>query len=86
MGIFAGIAAGLVAGVILKYNYDSYLQERPKRRKLKSIYRKAFKKSDKYAQEAQCSHLIQMGNLFFDLGASTNAFTVGALSRTSRIR
>jgi len=56
------------------------------RRKLKSIYRKAFKKSDKCAQEAQCPHLIQMGNLFFDLGASTNAFTVGALSRTSRIR
>jgi hypothetical protein len=47
IGIVAGIAGGLLAGVTMKHAYDSYLQYRPMRRKLKSIYKKAFKKSHK---------------------------------------
>jgi NhaP-type Na+/H+ or K+/H+ antiporter len=47
MGIVAGIGVGLIAGVVLKYIYDSYLQERPMRKELKYIIRKAFKRSNK---------------------------------------
>jgi uncharacterized membrane protein len=47
MGIVAGIGVGLIAGVVLKYIYDSYLQERPMRKELKYIMRKAFKRSNK---------------------------------------
>jgi hypothetical protein len=47
MGIVAGIGVGLIAGVMLKYIYDSYLQERPMRKELKYIMRKAFKRSNK---------------------------------------
>jgi len=46
-GIVAGICVGLIAGVALKYIYDSYLQERPVRKELKYIIRKAFKRSNK---------------------------------------
>lgn len=47
MGIVAGIGVGLIAGVVLKYIYDSYLKERPMRKELKYILRKAFKRSNK---------------------------------------
>jgi hypothetical protein len=47
MGIVAGIGVGLIAGVVLKYIYDSYLQERPMRKELKYIIRKAFKRGNK---------------------------------------
>ena len=47
MGIAAGISLGLIAGVALKYIYDSYIQERPLRKELKYIVRKAFKGNKK---------------------------------------
>ena len=47
MGIAAGIGVGLIAGVVLKYIYDSYIQERPLRKELKYIVRKAFKRNKK---------------------------------------
>lgn len=47
MGIVAGIVLGLFAGVVLKYIYNSYLQERPVRKELKYIIRKAFKRGNK---------------------------------------
>ena len=47
MGIVAGMVLGLIAGVVLKYIYDSYLQERPMRKELKYIIRKTFKIGNK---------------------------------------
>jgi len=47
MGVAAGVAAGLIAGVTMRYTYDAYIQERPMRRKLKSVYRKTLNRNKK---------------------------------------